>query len=74
MDAVILNSHVTGVRKEALEEVMLLLHVTPEEGRHFIIQHAEFVHPHDIHQLLQIGHRVRVTNTSYHPLRVQLVI
>jgi hypothetical protein len=74
MDAVILNAHVTGVRSESLEEVMLLLQVIPREGRHFIIQHTEFVHPHDIHQLLQVGHRVQVTNTSWHPTRVQLVI
>jgi hypothetical protein len=74
MDAVILNSHVTGVRKDSLEEIMLLLQVIPRHGKHFIIQHTEFVHPHDIHPLLQVGHRIRVTNTSWHPTRVQLVI
>ena len=74
VDAVILDARVTGHRKETLEEVMLLLHVSPESGRHFIIQHTEFIHPHDIHQLLQIGQKVRVLNTSLHPHKVQLVV
>jgi hypothetical protein len=60
MDAVIISSHVTGIRKESREEVMLLLEVMPRNGRHYIIQHAEFVHPHDILQLLQIGHKVNL--------------
>ena len=74
VDAVILDARVTGKRKDALEEVMLLLHVSPESGRHFIIQHTEYIHPHDIHQLLQIGQKVRVLNTSFHPHKVQLVV